>query len=80
VHQQVLNLQTQLAYKPLITPLLHQIRQIREAGHPWNIVNGLEILPEQAIAQFEMMTGRKAPKGRMRLEVSTRYQQDQGST
>ncbi|RDW57112.1 hypothetical protein BP6252_13858 [Coleophoma cylindrospora] len=67
----------ELAYMPLITPLLRQIRQLRESGQPWTIVNGLEILPEQAIAQFELMTGRKAPKGRMRLEVQTRYQEQE---
>ncbi|RDW58299.1 hypothetical protein BP5796_12229 [Coleophoma crateriformis] len=67
----------ELAYMPLITPLLRQIRQLRESGQPWTIVNGLEILPEQAIAQFELMTGRTAPKSRMRLEVLTRYQEQE---
>jgi shikimate 5-dehydrogenase len=64
----------ELAYKPLDTPLLKQIRGVREkTKQTWVIVNGLEVLPEQAIAQFELMTGRKAPKRRMRLEVLQNY-------
>lgn len=64
----------QLAYLPLDTPLLRQIRRIREqTKQAWVIVDGLEALPEQAIAQFELMTGRKAPKRRMRLEVMQNY-------
>ncbi|RFU33657.1 hypothetical protein B7463_g2709, partial [Scytalidium lignicola] len=60
----------ELAYKPLDTLLLKQTRRIRDqTKQAWVIVNGLEVLPEQAIAQFELMTGRKAPKGRMRAEV-----------
>lgn len=65
---------SQLAYLPLNTLLLKQIRRIREeTKQPWVIVDGLEALPEQAIAQFELMTGRKAPKRRMRLEVLQNY-------
>ncbi len=59
-----------MAYNPLITPLLEQIGRLRNStGVPWVIVDGLEALPEQAIAQFELMTGRKAPRGVMRKEV-----------
>lgn len=59
----------QLAYKPLVTPLLEQIEQLRENGRPWVPVNGLKILPEQGIAQFELMTGRIAPRHIMRDEI-----------
>jgi 3-dehydroquinate dehydratase type I len=60
----------EMAYNPLITPLLKQIGRLRNStGVPWVIVDGLEALPEQAIAQFELMTGRKAPRGIMRHEV-----------
>ena len=56
--------------KPLNTPLVIQIRRVRKTtGVPWVVVDGLEILPEQAIAQLELMTGRKAPRGIMRAEI-----------
>lgn len=63
------NLTLQLAYKPLVTPILKQIQQLRETGRPWVPVNGLEVLPEQGIAQFQLMTGRTAPRHLMRSEV-----------
>jgi shikimate 5-dehydrogenase len=63
----------------LNTPLLKQIRRVRqETGQAWVTVDGLETLPEQGIAQFELMTGRKAPRGRMRLEVLRNYQGEEG--
>ncbi|KAI9642612.1 hypothetical protein NHQ30_009417 [Ciborinia camelliae] len=65
----------ELSYKPpLTTPLLSQIRHFRsETKTAWVVVDGLEVLPEQAIAQFELMTGIKAPKRRMRTEVYENY-------
>ncbi|RDW95034.1 hypothetical protein BP5796_00797 [Coleophoma crateriformis] len=64
-----------MAYKPLNTPLLQQVRRLRaETGKAWIPVDGLEMVPEQGIAQFELMTGRKAPRGVMRAAVSRRYQ------
>lgn len=63
-----------VSYLPLDTPLLRQIRRVREATkQAWVIVDGLEVLPEQAIAQFELMTGRRAPKRQMRQEVRQNY-------
>lgn len=60
----------EMAYKPANTPFARQIRRVRETtGVPWVVVDGLEVLPEQAIAQFELMTGRKAPRGIMRAEI-----------
>jgi shikimate 5-dehydrogenase len=66
---------SQLAYKPLNTPLLQQIRRLRQqTGQSWVTVDGLEFIPAQGIAQFELMTGRKAPRNHMRAEVMQNYQ------
>ena len=48
------------------TPFIQQIKNLQStAGKPWVIVDGLEVLHAQAIVQFEMMTGRKAPRAVM---------------
>ncbi|KAL3420109.1 Quinate repressor protein [Phlyctema vagabunda] len=71
----------ELAYFPLITPLIKQMRRLREeTKQAWVTVDGLEVLPEQAIAQFELMTGRKAPKRRMRHEVLQEHHRYESSS
>lgn len=45
------------------TPFIQQIKQLQiSTGKTWIVVDGLEVLHEQAVAQFELMTGRKAPR------------------
>ncbi|KAK7956742.1 uncharacterized protein PG986_005964 [Apiospora aurea] len=57
----------ELAYEPLITALIRQMRRVREeGGTSWFVVDGLEAVCEMAIEAFELMTGRQAPKTLMR--------------
>ncbi|KAL2819871.1 type I 3-dehydroquinase-domain-containing protein [Aspergillus cavernicola] len=69
----------EFAYKPLDTPLLRQMRRFRsETGRQWVLVDGLDNVAEQAIAQFEILTGRKAPRRLMTLEALRNYAGEHG--
>ncbi|AEO66968.1 uncharacterized protein THITE_2115595 [Thermothielavioides terrestris NRRL 8126] len=57
----------ELAYEPLVTPLVAQMRAVRANMCPsWVVVDGLEVVAEMAIEAFELMTGRLAPKRLMK--------------
>ncbi|RMZ86732.1 hypothetical protein DV736_g6047, partial [Chaetothyriales sp. CBS 134916] len=56
----------ELAYMTKYTALIKQMRDFREKNAlPWVIVDGISALVEQAMGQFEIMTGRKAPRKAM---------------
>ncbi|KIX96431.1 uncharacterized protein Z520_07697 [Fonsecaea multimorphosa CBS 102226] len=64
----------EMTYNPLMTPLLRQVQDLcTRLGRPWITVNGLEMLTEQGSVQFELLTGRRAPRQTMRTEALRAY-------
>jgi shikimate 5-dehydrogenase len=63
----------ELAYDPLETPLLKQAREKSHQG--WIAVDGLQVLPEQGMHQFELFTGRRAPQQQMRKAALQGYEE-----
>ncbi|KAF1836226.1 hypothetical protein BDW02DRAFT_567277 [Decorospora gaudefroyi] len=66
------------AYKTLNTPLMQQVRDA--STKLWTYMDGLDFLPEQAFAQFELFTGKRAPRRVMREEALCAWRDEQGNT
>jgi shikimate 5-dehydrogenase len=50
-----------------------------ESHRGWIVVDGLQILPEQGAPQFELFTGRKAPRQLMGAAAFRGYEEKQSS-
>ena len=57
----------QLAYGQPVSPAVRQVRERVQAG--WTFMDGFDVLPEQAYSQFEIFTGRRAPRKLMKDQV-----------
>lgn len=67
-----------MAYRPAETPLIALASQVSATaetlGTPWACVRGVDILIAQGLAQFELWTGRRAPRRVVRENVMAFYE------
>ncbi|KAB5540438.1 hypothetical protein GE09DRAFT_1137191 [Coniochaeta sp. 2T2.1] len=69
----------ELAYEPLVTPLVAQMQAFRDTVSPsWVVVDGLDLVSEMAVEAFELMTGRPAPKTLMTRVCRRTWEEQQG--
>ncbi len=66
----------EMSYKPPLPS--EQLRRVHTlADRRWLGISGLEVLPEQAYAQFELWTGRKAPRAKMKDAMIKSFLEDE---
>ncbi|KAI1012825.1 hypothetical protein LB504_008503 [Fusarium proliferatum] len=61
----------EMAYRPQVTGMM----TVSERYSGWKVYRGVDVLEEQAYAQFELWTGREAPVGAMRSAMQMKLKE-----